>query len=260
MLLEPPEPPALGHALLTHFSFADGYRNLNHGLRLPMGSTIQLIFRHAGSFGTHPKSVRDVVRRFQDLVEARPDPFLRRECHGYLNSARKAIAKIVNADANNCVYVPNATSGFNTVLRNLVFQKGDVVVYFSTTYGACEKTIQSMLETNANMGAHRIEFLSTWNHEEVVTALSEAVAKLRGQGLNPCVAVFDTVSSGPGLRFPYERLTLECRKLRILSMIDGAHGVGCVPLDLSALDPDFLITNLHKLVRASRHTPPWLTI
>lgn len=54
------------------------------------------------------------------------------------------------------------------------------------------------------------------------------------------------MSSLPGIRVPYEALVSACRELSILSLVDAAQGVGAIPLDLAALDPDFLVSNCHK--------------
>jgi selenocysteine lyase/cysteine desulfurase len=41
-------------------------------------------------------------------------------------------------------------------------------------------------------------------------------------------------------------LTAICREEGILSIIDAAHGIGHVHLDLEKLQPDFLTSNCHK--------------
>jgi selenocysteine lyase/cysteine desulfurase len=47
-----------------------------------------------------------------------------------LDESRAAVAKILNAPVEGVVFVPNATTGVNTVLRNIVWNKGDEILYF----------------------------------------------------------------------------------------------------------------------------------
>lgn len=204
-----------------------------------------------GSFGTYPSPVQTALRDFQTLAEASPDRFMRYTYSEHLLASRSAISQLVHAPLNTCVFVQNATLGINTVLRNLVYEADDVIVYFDTIYGACEKTILSILETNeVNVSARKVEGYEfpSCEHDEVVERFVAVVEELRRDGLRPRVAVFDTICALPGVRFPFERLTAECRRLGVLSCVDAAHGVGHIPLDLGALDPDFLVSNCHKCV------------
>ena len=81
-------------------------------------------------------------------------------------------------------------------------------------------------------------------------ALLRTVRATEADGLEIYACVFETITSVPAARFPFETITQLCREKRILSVIDGAHGVGQIPIDLASLDPDFFVSNCHKLSAA----------
>jgi selenocysteine lyase/cysteine desulfurase len=211
-----------------HFLIDPDFVNLNHG-----------------SFGTYPSAVRAALRGFQDEAEARPDPFIRYTTPRALDASREAIAKMLNVPRQECVFVKNATTGVNTILHNIPFQSGDVIIYFETIYGALEKGISSLIESTP-LQARKVQYRCPISHDDLVAQFLDVVRKTRAEKLNVKIALFDIVSSLPAMRFPFERLTAVCREEGILSLIDGAHGIGQIPLDLGRLQPDFFTSNCHK--------------
>ncbi|KAH2372381.1 hypothetical protein KXV98_008140 [Aspergillus fumigatus] len=177
----------------SHFMFDPDFKNLNHG-RFP-----------SSSFGTYPVAVQTALRHFQSQVEARPDPFIRHIQPQLIDEARRAVASLLNVPTNECVFVKNASTGVNTVLRNLVFKQGDVLVYFDTVYGAVEKTLVSLTETTP-LQLRKVQYQFPISHDELVRKFLEVVASATAEGLTVRVAVFDTIVSLPGVRFPFERL------------------------------------------------------
>ena len=164
-----------------------------------------------------------------------------------LDDSREALANLLNVAVETIVLVGNATIGVNTVLRNLVYQTGDVIVYFDAIYPACEKTIQYLVETTA-VEAVKVEGWSfPIEDDDLVARFCDVVNDVqKSEKSKVRVAVYDTICSMPGVRMPYEKLTKACRELGVLSLIDAAHGVGHVKLDLAELDSDFLVSNCHK--------------
>ena len=69
-------------------------------------------------------------REYQDQCESTPDPFIRYTYPKLLDESRAAVAKVINAPVDGVVFVPNATTGVNTVLRNIVWNEGDEILYF----------------------------------------------------------------------------------------------------------------------------------
>lgn len=150
-----------------------------------------------------------------------------------------------------CVFVPNASTGTNTVLRNLLYQPGDVIIYFATVYGACGKTVAYITETTPAT-SHMVEYTYPLSDDELCSKFEQAIKGIKAEGKNPRVAIYDTIASQPGVRMPFERLTELCRQHSVLSCIDGAHSVGGIPLELGKLDPDFYVSNCHKWLHVPR--------
>jgi len=94
--------------------------------------------------------------------------------------------------------------------------------------------------------AVKIQYTYPISDSFFTASLTASVEQERRAGNNPRLCIFDTVTSMPGVLMPFEALTETCRHLGILSVIDGAHGVGHVRLNLTQLDPDFFISNCHK--------------
>lgn len=148
--------------------------------------------------------------------------------------------------------------GVNTVLRNLQYKEKDVIIYFDTVYGAVEKTLKSVQETNPQLTLRKVghgqnfAYTLPCTHPDILNAFSQTISRVLYDGYTPKVAIFDVIVSQPGVRFPFERLTKMCKEYDILSIVDGAHGVGQIPLNLSQLDADFFTSNCHKWMYTPR--------
>ena len=205
----------------AHFLFAPTYTPLNHG-----------------SFGTYPKSVQNRLRECQALSEARPDNYVRYQYPPMLDKSRAAMAQFLGLPVDEIVFVPNATTAINVVLRSLRYEKGDVILHLSTVYGAVEKTIQYLCETT-EVDDVNLAVQYPIDAELLVSSFRGGIQRVKAQGQTVKVAVFDTISSLPGVRVPWERLVEVCKDEGVLSMVDGAHGVGHIRLGLAKVQPDF---------------------
>ncbi|KAK3699519.1 hypothetical protein LTR37_016388 [Vermiconidia calcicola] len=217
--------PAFGRQMRDeHFLFAKSYVPLNHG-----------------SYGAFPAAVRTYQRSLQDQTEARSDAFIRFKAPSLLLESRTAIAGLLQVPRQTVVFVPNATTGVNTVLRNLTWNEGDVIVYLSTAYGACEKTIVHVCEITPATSV-RIDALFPIEDDELVDTFRLTVQNIAAQqGKHVKIAMFDTVCTFPGVRLPWEALVKACKAE------DGAHGIGHIDLsDLGQIDPDFFTSNCYK--------------
>ncbi|KAJ5786777.1 pyridoxal phosphate-dependent transferase [Penicillium pulvis] len=219
---------SFGKQMREQFLFEDGWTNMNHG-----------------SFGAVPNYVRSVLHEKQNLVESTPDAFIRFGYGSQLLESRKAIAKLVHAPVDTVVLLPNASSGIDTILRNLEYSENDHILIFDTVYGTVERATLHLSETTG-VNITRIALEYPISDYEVISRFEATVDKIRKRGEEVKVAVFDVVSFQPGVLMPFEALVESCRRFNVLSCVDGAHCAGQIPIDLVNLDPDFFVSNLHK--------------
>jgi selenocysteine lyase/cysteine desulfurase len=173
-----------------------------------------------------------------------------------LASSRAKVAKILNCQTENVVLVSNATLGTNSVLRDMVFKDNDAMLYFSLTYGAVDNNIDYLIDTEKMRGIRlhkvRVELNPPWTIESMLQALRNSIQEAKDKGKRIVIGVVDTISSKPAVRMPWEDMVKILKEHQILSLVDGAHGIGHIPIDLTAVDPDFFVSNCHKWLYAHR--------
>ena len=165
-----------------------------------------------------------------------------------LDRSRAAMASFLQLPVDEVVFVPNATTAINVVLENLRFDKEEVILHLSTLYGSVAKMIEYIHETR---GVESVNIAVEYpiDDDVLVSRVTTAIKDINSDKRRKVrVAIFDTVSSLPGVRVPWERLVEVCREEGVLSLIDGAHGVGHLDLGLSKVQPDFFTSNCHKWV------------
>ena len=224
------QPSAFGQAMRSqHFTFDPAYTPLNHG-----------------SYGAFPVVIRDYQRALQDRVEARSDPHIRFTIPEVLNDSRAVAASFLGAPMDDVVFVPNATTAVNTVLRNLRFVEGDTIIYFSSIYPGCEKTVHYICESTPAV-CRCIDVTFPMDDADLIALFIHAIRHIQTKGGKAKLAICDTIITFPGLRLPWEKFVKVCQEFDVLSLIDGAHGIGHIDLThLASIGPDFFTSDCYK--------------
>src|SRR5678815_5218990 len=105
-------------------------------------------FLNHGSFGACPAPVLDSQQRWRARLESEPVRFMVREFEAELEAARAALASFVGADPADLVFVPNATTGVNTVLRALELRTGDELLVTDSTYADCRNAADAVAKAS----------------------------------------------------------------------------------------------------------------
>src|SRR5712692_1045291 len=88
-----------------------------------------------GSFGAVPIPVQAVQDELRRRVEANPMRGLWRTLRKELDWARAVASRFLGADVEGFAFVPNATTGVNTVLASIPLKPSEEVLITNQTYG-----------------------------------------------------------------------------------------------------------------------------
>ena len=201
-------------------------------------------FLNHGSFGATPKPVFREYQRWQRELESQPVEFLGRRHNDLMRSARESLGAYLGADAGNLVFAQNVTIALNIVARSLELGKGDEVLATNHEYGALDRTWRFLSKE------HGFAYIN----QPVDLASHEAFVESFWRGVTPRTRVIflSHITSPTATLFPIERIIQRAKSQNILTIIDGAHAPGQIPLQLDSLGADFYGGNLHKWLCAPK--------
>ncbi len=205
-----------------------------------------VIFLNHGSFGAVPRPVFEEFQEWQRRLERQPVRFLARELNDHLRVAREALGSYLNAPPDDVAFVPNATAGVNLVARSLTLAPGDEVLTTDHEYGACNYVWDFVSRRTGAVVVRQPIPVPLTSAESIVEAI--------WQGVTPRTRVIflSHITSPTALHLPVEAICRRAREAGILTLIDGAHAPGHIPLDLAAVGADFYTGNCHKWLSAPR--------
>jgi isopenicillin-N epimerase len=199
-----------------------------------------IVFLNHGSFGATPKEVFAVYQEWQRRLEHQPVKFLGREIQTFLTEARAVLGNYLNADKDDLTFVTNATTGVNIVARSLKLGEGDEVLASDHEYGACNNTWTYLSQRQGFTYKQVAVPLPIQSNEDILASLWQGVTS------KTKVIFLSHITSPTAVTFPVAEICKRAREAGILTVIDGAHAPGQIPLDMQAIDADFYTGNCHK--------------
>ena len=198
------------------------------------------VFLNHGSFGACPNFVLEKQQELRNQLENDPVLFMDYTLPEKALDVRRKLGQFLNCSGDDLALISNATSGVNTILRSLEFEKGDQILVPDHAYQACRNAIDFVAEK------HSLEVITCKIPFPIES--KEQVIELLLDSLTPHtrLAMIDTVTSPTGLRMPFEELTHELESRGIQVLLDAAHGPGLVPLNLNKLGASYVTGNCHK--------------
>ena len=199
----------------------------------------QVHFLNHGSFGACPRPVLEAQGELRARMERQPLQFLARDLEGLLDDARGALARFVGAEPDDLAFVPNATTGANTVIRSLELQPGDELLATDHSYNACLNTLRWHEKRGVKVAIAKVPWpiAGPW---QVVDAVLGAVSD------RTRLALIDHVTSPTGLVFPVQEIVRRLDQRGIDTLVDGAHAPGMLPLNVREIGAAWYAGNCHK--------------
>ncbi|KAI1319360.1 hypothetical protein EDD11_004226 [Mortierella claussenii] len=233
----PAKPGPFGHKQRSNFFFPEDKTEFNHG-----------------SYGTFTKSVQDNMLAWHNYAEKNPDRWVRLELKPALRKVRSQLAEFMHCKTEELALVQNTTTGINAVLRSLDFVPGDRILQLSTGYINVDRTVHYICDTHKDVSIIEVPVVMPMTDHELVYQVEKTVqdhlAKQDGSRIR--LAMIDWISSVPAVVHPVKVLVDMLKSYGILVFVDAAHAIGQVPIDLTFLNADFVITNCHKWLYSVR--------
>lgn len=182
-----------------------------------------------GSYGAVPRAVMQAAEARRHHVQSNPTQFVRTELPGLLREAAALLAAYLGGQADDVVFVDNATTGINAVLRSLVLLPGDEVVVTNHVYGAVLRTLEFVCQ---RAGARLVQTEIPFPLSDADTVRDRIVGSLSPRTR---LVVVDHVTSPTALTLPIAAIAAAAAERDVPVLVDGAHGPGMQDVGLDAL-------------------------
>lgn len=200
----------------------------------------EITFLNFGSFGACPKPVFEAYQKWQMELERQPVQFITVKGLEYLKQSREALANYISCEADDLVLVTNPSYGLNIIAKSLKLEKGDEILSTDLEYGASDKIWNYYCDkAGAKYIRSKIELpLST--KEKFVEDFFKGVTK------NTKAIFISHITSSTALILPVKEICEIAKQKGLLTIVDGAHVPGHIPLNLKTLDADIYTGACHK--------------
>ncbi len=205
----------------------------------------KITFLNHGSFGACPRPVFEDYQRWQRRLEEEPVQFMGGAVYEHLQGSREALGIFIGCSGDDLVFVPNPTT-VNTVMRSLDLKPGDEILSTNHEYGALIRAWRHYAEETGTRFIQREIALPVTTADDFVECFWVGVTD------RTRVIFISQITSPTALIFPIAELCHRARERNILSVVDGAHVPGHIPLNMSELDPDVYTGAVHKWLCAPK--------
>lgn len=128
------------------------------------------------------------------------------------------------------------------------------LVFPFRSYNACSATLQFVVDTHPHLAMSLVPVNLTYPipHADVLAATKAAIEEAEKDGSKVRLALVDAISSNPGVVVPWEEMVKLFKAKNVVSLVDAAHQIGQLPVNLKESQPSMWISNCHKWLHSHR--------
>jgi isopenicillin-N epimerase len=199
-------------------------------------------FRHLnhGSFGACPRPIFEDLQYWQLRLEQDPVHFFVHEGNKQLEISKAALAEYIQCDPDDLVMTMNPSYAINIIAKSFRLEPGDEILTTNHEYGAMDRTWNYYCQ---KAGANYVQ-------QDIPLGIQtkEAFIEAFWQGYShKTKAIFiSQITSMTATIFPVAEICERAKQLGLITIVDGAHVPGHIPLDLSKLKADIYTGACHK--------------
>jgi len=199
-----------------------------------------ITYLNFGSFGACPRPIFKDYQDWQMLLESEPVQFIAFDGVKYLRRSREALAGFINCHADDVVYVTNPTYAINIIAKSLDLKEGDEILSTNIEYGALDRTWNYYCRKAGARYVRQPLSLPVRSKDELIAEFWKGYS-------DKTKAIFiSQITSSTALRLPVEEICEMAKAKGLLTIVDGAHVPGHIPLDLATLKADIYTGACHK--------------
>jgi isopenicillin-N epimerase len=204
------------------------------------------IWMNTGTYGPSLRDAHIQMHDVNDLLDSDFDNYVQAYGSGEKSTLRlaEAIARYIGADIDEIALCKSATEGMGAVATGLDFKPGDEILTTEHEHGAGH---YPWLMVAKRHGAKlRVEPLSggALSPQEILDRFDRAITP------KTKVVSFCHVQFSDGQVLPAKELCALARSKGVISVVDGAQGIGMLDFDVRDLGCDFYVSSLHKWLTA----------
>ncbi|MFT4524967.1 MAG: isopenicillin-N epimerase [Bacteroidia bacterium] len=193
-----------------------------------------------GAFGACPKPIFEDYQKWQLELEKNTVNFFAVQGPLLLAKSREALANFVGCEKDDLVYTMNPSYALNIIIKGFGLKEGDEILATDLEYGAMDRSWNYYCKKAGAKYVKQKISLPVVSKEKIV---AEFFA-----GLTPNTrAIFIShITSTTALRLPVEEICEIAKEKGLITIVDGAHVPGHIPLDLQKLKADIYTGACHK--------------